>query len=175
MHRRHGMSRLASWCAGLGCVITTLLVAACDMSTMAFIQDKRVRIIEPGDRSSVDMPVTLRWTADEFSVTGRDGQSSTDAGYFAIFVDRSPIPPGKTLEWFATQDDSCWGEPCGTVDRLPDIYTTEEPILELHRLPSVREAAGQELHRVVIVLLDGTGARIGESAFDVSFNLQRKA
>lgn len=155
--------------------VVALLVAGCDVAGMAFVKDERLRIVEPGERSDVTLPVTLRWEVHGFEVTGRDGRSVSDAGYFAVFVDRLPVPPGKTLEWFALQDGTCQGGPCGTVDNLADIYTTEETALTLNTLPAVRETSGQELHTVRIVLLDGTGQRIGESAFRVQFNFERKA
>lgn len=151
------------------------LVTGCNVSSMAFVQDDRLRVVEPEDRSNVELPLTLRWETHDFVVTGRDGQRTSDAGYFAIFVDRPPIPPGKTLEWYAQQDDSCGGSACGTIDNLSDIYTTEKTTLELTRLPSLNDGTDTERHEVVVVLLDGTGARIGESAFYVGFNFERKA
>lgn len=156
-------------------IATALLATGCDISNMEFVEDTRVRVVEPEARSTVTLPATLRWEVTEFEVTGRDGQSSADAGYFAVFVDRHPIPPGKTLEWYSQQDESCGGSPCGTVENLSDIYTTEGTELELSRLPAIDQGRAVEQHEAVVVLLDGTGARIGESAFFVRFNFERKA
>lgn len=170
MSRRPRFWRIAAtW------TVVATLVTGCDVSSMAFIRDERVQIVEPNDRSSVTLPVTLRWEVRDFTVTDSDGQSSPDSGYFAVFVDRPPIPPGTTLAWFALQDDSCGDQACGTVDNLADIYTTEKTTLELTRLPAPRQRDDVERHEVVIVLLDGTGRRIGESAFYVRFNFERKA
>lgn len=168
--RRPGVTHVAAMS-----MAAALLVAGCDVAGMAFVRDQRVRIVEPRERSTVTLPVTLRWVVRGFTVTGRDGRSTSDAGYFAVFVDRMPIPPGTTLDWYALQDESCEGEPCGSVAKLSDIYATEATTLELPQLRATRETAGRELHTVRIVLLDGTGARIGESAFRVQFNFERKA
>lgn len=167
--RRLGLGRVtAVW------MLAALLVGGCDMSRLSPFQDKRIRIVEPENRSSVSLPVTLRWEVDEFTITGRDDQSTADAGYFAVFVDRPPIPPGRTLEWFAMQDDSCGVSACGSVDNLEDIYTTEKTSLKLTRLPALFERNALERHEVVIILLDGAGARIGESAFYVRFTFDRE-
>lgn len=152
----------------------TLALAACDVSAMAFFKDHRVRIVEPEDRGEVTLPTTLRWKVDDFKVTGRNGRRGDEAGYFAVFVDQPPIPPGKTLEWYAQQEGSCGQSACGTVEHLAHIYATDDTELELDQLPAVKERGGVEKHEVVIVLLDGTGARIGESAFYVRFDFNRK-
>lgn len=162
------------WLLGLAAG-ALMVVSGCDVASMAFFRDERVRVIEPADRSTVSLPVTLRWEADGFAVTGRDGRRAEDAGYFAVFVDRPPIPPGRTLEWFVRQDESCGGEPCGSVKALSDVYTTKRTSLEVARLPAVSGNGDIERHEAVVVLLDGTGARIGESAFYVRFNFDRKA
>lgn len=168
MHIRHGRR----WGAAVpGLLGLSLLLAACDWSDMAFVQDHRVRFIEPADRSTVTLPVTLSWEVEGFHVTGKDGRALRDAGYFAVFVDRSPIPPGKSLEWLAQQEDSCGSSACGSVDNLSGVYATDDTRLKLTRL----SATGRDIekHEAVVVLLDGTGRRIGESAFYVQFNFER--
>lgn len=156
-------------------VLATLLTTGCDVSSMGFVQDERIKVVDPPDRSVVSLPVTLRWQVRDFTVTGRDGNSVVDAGYFAVFVDRPPIPAGKSLKWYALQDGSCGDSACGKVDNLANIYVTEEASLELTSLPDLRERGEVERHEAVIVLLDGTGARIGESAFYVRFSYERGA
>ncbi|GAA5112298.1 hypothetical protein [Haloechinothrix salitolerans] len=152
---------------------TGLLLSACNLDNMQFTQDHRVRIVEPEDRSTVTLPVTVRWEVDGFEVTGKDGKRSDKAGYFAVFVDREPIPPGKTLEWYANQESSCGSSACGSVDNLADIYTTKKTKIRLKRLPATDERDDVERHEVTVILLDGTGARISESAFYVRFNYRR--
>lgn len=153
----------------------TFHLTGCDVSSMQFTEDDRVNIVGPQDRSNVTLPMKLRWEVHNFTITGRDGRSSSDAGYFAVFIDRPPIPPGRTLEWYALQDTSCGASACGRVENLANIYTTEETTLELSRLPADDKRGALERHEAVIVLLDGQGQRIGESAFYARFNFERKA
>lgn len=155
-------------------VAIAFIVASCQISSMQFVRDDRVEIVEPENRSSVAFPVTIRWQVTDFKVTGRDGRNRSDAGYFAVFVDRSPIPPGKTLEWYAQQDDSCGTSACGSVEKLTDIYTTEQTSQSLKALTRQGEREELDRHEAVVVLLDGTGARIGESAFYVTFQVDRE-
>lgn len=160
-----------------GPVVATLvgasLISGCDWSTMAFVQDHRVRVVEPADRSTVTLPVALRWKVDGFRITGKNGSASPDAGYFAVFVDRPPMPPGRSLEWLARRDDSCGDSACGSVKNLADVYSTKATELKLTRLPATDDRRETERHEAVVVLLDGTGHRISESAFYVRFNFQR--
>lgn len=143
---------------------------------MAFVRDERVRVVAPDDRSAVTLPLRVRWTVHDFAVTGTDGTRSAERGYFAVFVDRAPIPPGETVEWLARDDAPCPDSGCVDQKYLRDrhIYTTEKTSLLLDQLPAIQERGGVERHEVVIALLDGTGRRIGESAFYVRFNYERE-
>lgn len=163
----------ARWGSVAACLAVTMSISGCDWSNMAFVQDKRVRIIEPPDRSTVSLPIRLRWEVEGFRITGPDGAHSLNAGYFAVFVDRTPMPPGKSLQWLAEQEDSCGTSACGSVENLADVYATTKTTLTLTRLPADSRPGGAERHEAMIVLLDGTGRRIGESAFYVRFNFER--
>lgn len=169
MHLRHK----ARWRAAAVGLVGAVMVSGCDWSSMAFVQDQRVQIITPADRSTVALPVTIRWQVDGFRITGRNGGTSPDAGYFAVFVDRPPMPPGKSLEWMAQQDDSCGDSACGSVKNLADVYATTKTKLKLTRLSAPNDGRDVERHEAVIVLLDGQGQRISESAFYVRFNFER--
>lgn len=154
------------------------LVAACIPQGQAFKVDKRLSIMTPQERSTVRLPVRVDWTIKDFTVTGpgRGGEG----GYFAVFVDASPMPPGKAMHWVARKDDSCRES-----DGCPDeeylnargIYTTTKTELTLSQLPrtgSSDDGSKRERHRVTIILLDPAGKRLGESAFEVAFTLDRK-
>lgn len=164
---------MLQWGTIAAAILTVSLLSACDLSSLAFVKDERVRILEPEDQGDVTLPMTLWWDVEGFTVTGRNGRTSPDAGYFAVFVDRDPIPPGKTLEWYAKEEDSCGDSPCGTVKNLAHIYPTKKTSLTLKQLPADSRDRDVERHEAVIILLDGKGARIGESAFYVRFNFQR--
>lgn len=159
-------------------VALTALVGGCRFDGVAFVQDRRVDIVSPTRHERVSEPVTVRWEVEDFTVTGPDGSRSNDAGYFAVLVDRAPQPPGEPLTWFARGDDDCKALPS-----CPDeqwftqrgVHTTTETALTLPPLPPppVSQRDKKEFHDVTIVLLDGHGRRIGESAFTVTFQLVR--
>ena len=163
---------LVSLCASL---------AGCIPQGLAFKVDERLTFESPKDRSTVRLPVTLDWEIRDFEIVEPgSGDASKDSGYFAVFVDTAPMPPGKKLRWIARKDNSC-----RAADGCPDeeylnargIYTTSETELVLEQLPrpSTENEDRRERHRATIVLLDAEGRRIGESAFEVAFDVEREA
>jgi hypothetical protein len=153
-------------------------VSACALNGLAFKIDDRVRIVSPGEREAVPLPVTIDWEVSDFTVTGRDGSQEPAAGFFGVFVDRAPQPPGQPIEWFARDDETCRpADNCPNRRYLADrgVYTTEETEFVVENLPPPPEelADRRELHEVTIVLLDGSGRRIGESAFKAEFEVTR--
>jgi hypothetical protein len=153
------------------------LASSCVPHGLAFVKDKRLDIVSPDGHSTVNVPVTIRWQVHDFRVTGRDGSSTPDAGFFGVFVDRAPVPPGKPLSWIAHGDPLCLATP-----RCPDrtyfedhhTYDTTDTSFRLSQLPDRNAYQGHENHEVTIVLLDGTGRRIGESAWYVDFFYDRE-
>jgi hypothetical protein len=123
----------------------TLLVSC--VQGQAFRVDDRVSITAPRDRAVVDLPVTLTWRAQEI-----------DEPRFAVFVDRAPVRPGQR------------------VDRVGDegVFTTSQTELVIRELDE-GQGSGRERHTATIVLLDSSGRRIGESAWDVVFEVKREA
>jgi hypothetical protein len=129
------------------------------------------------DRSDVGLPITIRWEVEDFQITGPNASSDKDAGYFGVFVDRSPVPPGEPLSWVARGDRICLATPgCPDKAYLIDhrTYDTTETEFTLKQLPDLNVASGKETHEVTIVMLDGTGNRIGESAWYVTFFYDRE-
>jgi hypothetical protein len=155
------------------------VLSGCVPQGLAFRTDTRLTIVEPEHRSEVTLPVTLEWDIRDFEIVepGADVAGDRDAGYFAVFVDTTPMPPGKSLRWIARDDSSC-----READGCPDeeylaargIYTTTETRIVLDQLPRGSRDDRRERHRATIVLLDPSGARIGESAFEVAFDLDRR-
>lgn len=148
---------------------------ACAAEGLAFATDRRVEITAPQDRDLVRLPFELTWEVSDFEVTGADGRARDDAGWFAVFVDRTPQQPGQPLEGLAAGDETCRPQ-----DGCPDdqwfldhrIFPVEGTSLEIEQLPPGPQGR-REVHELTVVLLDGTGARIGESAFRVSVELDR--
>lgn len=152
-------------------------LAGCVPQGLAFRVDERLTFRAPEDRSTVSLPVRLDWDVRDFEVTAPGGEPREDAGYFAVFLDATPMPPDRDLRWTARNDRGCRED-----DGCPDaeylaargIYTTTETELVLDQLPRLgNDDAPRERHRATIVLLDATGTRRGESAFELVFDLKR--
>lgn len=154
------------------------VLSGCVPQGLAFKIDDRLSFQSPEDRATVKLPVTLDWDIRDFEITEPGGEVAEDKGYFAVFIDSSPMPPGKPLSWIARKDNSCRPS-----DGCPDeeyllargIYTTTDTELVLEQLPRGSDEDRRERHRATIVLLDASGARIGESAFELAFDIDREA
>ena len=159
-------------------VLLTLLLAGCGVHGLAFRHDTRLSITAPQPRAPVTLPVTVTWEVDGFRVIGLDGAQLPDAGVFGVFVDGSPQPPGQPLAWFARDDETCRAaEGCPDAQYLAGrgVYTTTATRFKIAALPPRPVGSRRaEIHDVTISFLDGTGRRIGESAFSVSFEVVRK-
>jgi len=144
-----------------------MLANGCAMTGIAFRQDDRLSFVTPDDRAEITLPVTVTWKVDDFDVP-------TDGSY-AVFVDRAPQPPGKTLDWLARNDDACRGAdgcPDAKWFNERDVFPTKATSLELERLPA-RTDDRREFHEVTVVLVDRTGRRIGETGWTLEFQVKR--
>jgi hypothetical protein len=153
-----------------------LLASSCT-NGLAFVQDRRLQIVEPKAQKKVSLPVTVRWTIHDFVVTGPNGRAERNAGYFGLFLDRSPVPPGKPLTWIAHDDRRCKRIPgCPDTRYLNDrhVFFTTGRSFTFRLLPDLDASGGHETHEVTIVLLDGRGIRIGEDAWYATFFYDRK-
>jgi hypothetical protein len=146
-------------------LVLLVLLPACG-TNVAFKQDHRVKIVFPRNRQKVTLPMTVRWTVKDFD------------GTFGVLVDRAPQPPGEPLTWFARNDKSCQRLPTCPDDAYlakRDVYglsTTEFPIQIVRPPPT--NSKGKDIHEVNIVLLDRQGRRIGDTAFNVEFEVPRR-
>lgn len=168
-----------TWSRSAAALLILLVAApACGVRGLDFVKDERLTITAPRDRAEVTLPLTVRWKVRDFEVTGPDGRARPDAGYFGVFVDRAPQSPQRTLESLAEDDPLCEGNPsCPDEAFLANlnVHSTTDTTFEIERLPAPGSAAPRrrEFHEVTIVLLNGTGARIGESAFTIQFEVKR--
>lgn len=160
--------------------LAVLVLSGCVSQGLAFRVDDRLSISSPKDRSEVTLPLTVRWDIRDFDVV--QPGTSTDrprgnAGYFAVFIDGTPQPPGKDLAWLARKDRSCRPtDGCPDAEYLAarNIYSTSAQQITFAQLPRPSDSTKKERHRVTIVLLDPAGKRIGESAFQSEFIVKRK-
>jgi hypothetical protein len=153
-----------------------LLASACVSSNLSFRVDKRLHITSPKNRSEDSLPVHLAWTIRDFAVKSSEGGSG---GSFAVFVDRSPVPPGKPLSWLGRNDSECRSKPtCPDAAYLAQlgVYETTDTSLVLKAIqdddPTSTDKTSR--HDATIILLDDSGKRIGEIAYNVTFDLKRK-
>lgn len=158
------MTRRSSVAGVLVLTMAGMAMSACGVEGLNFVQDDRLTITAPRDRAEVALPVTIRWTARDFD------------GTYAVFVDRAPVPPGRTLEWLARDDDLCKETPgCPNATWLRDrhVYATPETELTIDDLPELAGDGRRDFHEANVVLLDRAGRRIGEAAFTVEFQVAR--
>jgi len=141
-----------------------LLLAGCATQGLAFRTDDRVDIVSPGSGDEVEVPFTLRWTADDVDDT------------FGVFVDRAPQPPGEPLSWLTRGDEGCdESRGCPDAEYLAQrgVYTTTEHSLVVDRVPPVDDGRRCQEYEATVVLLDDAGRRRGESAWAVRFRVCR--
>lgn len=137
--------------------------------------DHRLKVTDPPDAAHVKGQVLVRWrAAPSFRAVRFDGSRSPDRGEFALFVDRPPVAPGAHIESVADGDPGCRALPsCPDRSWLAahGVYLTTLTHLLVPALPaSGGRPAGDGLrrHHIVVVLLDGTGRRIGDTAAGVT-------
>lgn len=153
-----------------------LLLCSCAQG-LAFVQDDRLEFTAPEERAKVSLPVTIRWNIEDFRVTGPTGRAEKDAGYFGVFLDEFPVPPGKALSWIARDDRRCRpaaGCPDANYLAKRGVYATSATSITFTQLPDQDAYKGHETHELTVVLLDGAGRRIGESAWHIAFRFDRE-
>lgn len=159
-----------------GIAVAASFVAACGVSGLQFQTDDRLAWVTE-DRSTVTLPIVLEWDAPGYEITGPDGNSDPDAGYFAVFLDRSPQGRNAAIESLAEDDDDCIDLP-GCPDRQwyadNDVWIVEKATsLTIPDLALPRDTDAREFHDFTVVLLDGTGRRQGESALRLRLEVDR--
>ena len=149
-----------------------------DAKGLNFRVDDRLHFESPKDRSSVHLPLTIRWRMSDFDVAEQgSAPPSSSAGYFAVFVDRAPIRPGQTLKAVCKSDPFVRGDRnCPTASYLTakQIFQTTEDELTLQNVQNIPgNKDKKQLHTFVVVLMDTAGRRIGESAWELDLRLPR--
>ncbi|MFT5223539.1 MAG: hypothetical protein ACI867_001860 [Glaciecola sp.] len=129
---------------GARLAIVAALLAAQACSGLQFVDHDEVVFTFPPDRSTVALPVLIEWDAKEIAT----GQG------FAVFIDRSPQPPGMTIDEAFDLDDR------------GGIVLSDRPELVLEQL-AIRGGVPErdrDRHELTVVILDGEGRRVGEFA-----------
>lgn len=159
-------------------LLALVALGGCQVDRLQFRNDHRLSFDSPEERGRVTTPVTVSWSMSGFEAVGLDGSREDGRGAFAVFVDRAPMPVGKNLRWLAKGDAGCARDPrCPDEEYLKDrgVRVTSATSVTLDVLPRVGAGVGDEQHYVNVVLLDGTGRRIGESAWYRPFTSERRS
>jgi len=152
-----------------GCGLTHL-------QDLNFRVDKRLHFTTPKDRSTQHRPLTVSWTMSDFRVAAKGSEpASRDAGYFAVFVDKTPVKPGQTMKSLVHDDQACMLNPkCPGRAYLEGlgVYETTATSVTLKQIPPVRgDKERLQHHYIDVVLMDTAGHRIGESSWELDVRL----
>lgn len=161
-------------------LLTSLALAGCNTTGFIYRVDTSIDIVRPEDRELVDLPVTVRWRDERGSSDFRVAPEDPAAQYYAVFLDRSPMGPGKTLTSLLPEKDqpSCRRDPlCPSPERLRDlgVVLTAQPAITLEFLSDLRPSSRstrKDPHEVTIVRMRGD-QRVGEAAFRTDFFVRR--
>ena len=147
--------------------VASFLFAGCAASGLSFRQDDRISIVTPADNDRVALPLEIRWTAEDYE------------GYVAVFVDGTPMRPGRGLLSLVPEDDECRARAqCPDSGWLADhrVFVTRDTSLVVERVPDRRGSSrGSDRHQLTIVLLDEDGTRRSEAAFVREFIVERES
>jgi hypothetical protein len=163
---------------GLLTLLAAVSLTGCQIDRLQFTNDERLEFVSPEERSRVTAPLTVEWRMEGFQAIGLDGSREDDRGVYAVFVDRAPMPVGKDLKWVFRDDHGCKRDArCPSQQQLVDrgILVTTDTKATIEVLPQVGDGKGDEQHYVNVVLLDGTGHRIGESGWYLPFKSKRRS
>ena len=171
---------LARWAraAALFAVLSTSGCGLTHLQDLNFRVDKRLHFTAPKDRSTQHRPLTVSWTMSDFRIAAKGSEPpSRGAGYFAVFVDKTPIKPGQTMESLVSNDQACKVDPtCPDRAYLNGIgvYETTATTLTLKQIPGITgDKERLQHHYITVVLMDTAGHRIGESAWELDVRLPR--
>ena len=162
----------------LAATLVLIAASACGVDRFQFRNDHRLTFQAPEPRTVVEVPLTVRWTVEDFETVGLDGSEEADKGAFVVFVDRAPMPVGRDLRWMMRNTPGCdIDSRCPTPEQLAerDIYVTTETQIVLRELGTSGTETGDEEHYVNIVLVNGVGERMLESAWYLPFKTEREA
>ncbi len=158
-----------------------ILTTSCGLfrpSELNFRTDSRLEFTAPPARTLVRTPLHVAWQIHDFQIVPPHSAPPTKgAGYFAIFVDRSPIKPARTMRDVASRDETCLARP-GCPDEVyleqRQIFTTTNEDLTIPQIPSIPgDSEKIQQHTVTVVLMDTSGHRIGESGWELDLRMRK--
>ena len=159
------------------CLVAAVLVSVlggCGITRVdapvSFRADHRLDVEAPEAESEVQLPVTVRWSADDYP--------NEPGEHFALFVDRAPIAPDRQIRFRVCTEGEKLPPQLGQLrkpckDDRKTIFLTDELSFEFECFEPRFTAPERERnkHTVTIVLLDADDRRIGEGATSVRFEI----
>ncbi len=147
-----------------------LTLTGCGVNGLMFKEDNRINITVPQDRADISMPVVIRWKVKELPAT---------VDSYAVFVDSAPQPTGRDLYYLFRKQPGCLpSQGCPRREDLAQrgIYETTETYVTLDAVAQRLDATQglEDLHTIVVILLDEKKRRIGETAGRVEFKIIRQ-
>ena len=152
----------------VSCGVVVVATTACSQFATHGLQlraDDSIDIVVPEDRADVRPPMDVRWTDD----------SPRRGGGYVVLIDRSPMPPGEDVSWFARDDDSCieaQGCPDARWLARHGVTVTTGTEASIAIVPRRSAADDRGPHELTVIRLDADGRPDGEAAFSVQFDLE---
>ena len=148
-------------------LLVLVVLAGCSqfgVEGLALRIDRSLSITAPANRSRVDTPLHVEWT----------DTASRPGGSYLVLIDRSPMPPGETIRWFAKGDADC-----ATTPTCPDeLYLARRGVtvatstsVDITIVPPLKGSREGAFHELTIVRLDAEGRRDGEMAAVTQFKV----
>jgi hypothetical protein len=145
-----------------------LPLTACSQFSTASLQlrrDATITITAPQDRTAADRPLHVEWT----DVAPRNG------GAYMVLIDRSPMPVGQDVGWFARDDKDCGASPGCPNARwlsLRGITVTADRFADIAIIPRKNANSRNKRYDVTVVRLDRDGRRDTEATFTVTVEIR---
>lgn len=166
------MRRVALVAALVGLAATGCGITRVD-APVSFKAEHRLDVEAPEPEAEVQLPVTVRWTADDYP--RHEGE------HFALFVDRAPIAPDREVRFRVCTEGEKQPPQLGQLrkpckDDRETIFLTTRTSFAFDCFEPRFTAPKRERnkHTVTIVLLDRDGRRIGEDASSVRFEIDER-
>jgi hypothetical protein len=126
--------------------------------------DRSITITTPKNRMRLPLPLQVAWT----DTAPRAG------GSYVVLIDRSPMPPGETVHWFAKGDADC-----ATTPSCPDalylarrgVTVTSATSVSIAIVPPLVGSRSSNFHELTVVRLGADGRRDGETAANSLFKV----
>jgi hypothetical protein len=135
-----------------------LAETSCSTTGLLFRHDHRLEIVSPKAGARVSVPVVVSWRATDMP----------RGSHFAVFLDRAPQRPGKTLAWLDRK------LPVELRGRSAGIYETSRTSLTIREVTRRLNAPStdRDRHEVTVVVVDDKTRRLGEVAAYADFRVE---